>query len=66
MYAQAAASLAYIRQITFVTCQLVDSPFTVGWFVLVFGWFNQFGYGVAAFIYYPDICVSEYVSNLAY
>jgi len=29
-YAQAAASLAYIRQITCVTCQLVDSTFTVG------------------------------------
>ena len=27
MYVQAAASLSYIRQITRVTCQLVDSPF---------------------------------------
>ena len=38
---QGASSLAYIRQITCVTCQLVDSPFTVGrvcggfWAVLI-------------------------------
>jgi len=65
-YAQAAASLAYVRQITCVTCQLVDSPLTVGQGVVVSGRFNQFGYGVAAFICYPDVCVSEYVSDLAY
>ena len=47
MYVQAAASLAYIRQITRVTCQLVDSPFTV----VVSGRFNQVGYGVVAFIF---------------
>ena len=29
-YVQGAASLAYIRQITYVTCQFVDSPFTLG------------------------------------
>jgi len=65
-YVQAAASLAYIQQITCVTCQLVDSPFTVGRGVVVSGQFNQVGYGVAAFICYTDVCVSEYVSELAY
>ena len=64
-YAQAAASLAYIRQITCVTCQLVDSPFTAGRSVVVSGRFNEVGYGVAAFICYPDVCVYEYVSDLA-
>jgi len=49
-YAQAAASLAYIRQITHVTCQLVDSPFIVGWCV-VSGWFYPISYSVAAFIF---------------
>ena len=62
-YVQATASLAYIRQIT---CQLVDSPFTVGQGALVSVRFNQVGYGVAAFICYPDVCVSEYVCDLAY
>ena len=65
-YVQAAASLAYIRQITRVTFQLVDSPFTMGWVVVVSGQFNQVGYGVAAFICYPDVCVSEYVFDLEY
>jgi len=65
-YAHAAASLAYIRQITCVTCQLVDSPFTVGRGVVVSGRFSQIGYGVVAFICYPDVRVSEYVSDLAY
>jgi len=36
-YVQAVASLAYIRQITCVTCQLVDSPFTVDWVWLSLG-----------------------------
>jgi len=61
-YAQAVASLAYIRQITCVTCQLVDSTFIVGWGVMVSGPFNQVGCGVAAFIYSSDVCVSEYIS----
>ena len=65
-YVQAVASLAYTRQITCVTCRLVDSPFIVGRDVVVFGQFNQVGYGVAAFICYSDVCVSEYVSDLAY
>ena len=65
-YAQAAASLAYIRQITCVACQYVDSPFTVGQGVVVSGWFNQVDYGFVAFICYSDVCVSEYVSDLAY
>jgi len=65
-YAQAATGLAYIRQITCVTCQLVHSPFTVGRGVVVSGRFNQVGYGVAAFICYPDACISEHVSDLAY
>jgi len=64
-YVKAVASLAYIRQITCVTCQLVDSPFTVGRGI-VSGRFNQVGYGVVAFICYPDVCVSEYVCDLAY
>jgi hypothetical protein len=55
MYVQGAPSLAYIRQITCVTCQLVDSPFTVGQGVMVSGQFNQVGYGVAVFICYPDV-----------
>jgi len=38
-----------------VTCQLVYSPFTVGWDVVVSGRFNQVGYGVAAFICYSDV-----------
>ena len=58
-YVQAAASVAYIRQITCVTCQMVDSPFTVGRGVVVSGRFRQVGYGVAAFICYSDVCVSE-------
>ena len=66
MYAQAAASLAYIQQITCVTCQLVYFTFTVGRDVVVSGRFNHVGYGVAAFICYSVICASEYVSNLAY
>jgi len=49
-----------------VTCQLVDSPFTVGRGVVVSGRFNQVDYGVAAFICYPHVCVSEYVCNLVY
>ena len=65
-YAQAAASLAYIRQITCVTCQLVYSSFTVGRDVVASARFIQVGYGVAAFICYSDVCVSEYVNNLAY
>ena len=65
-YVQGAASLANIRQITCVTCQLVDSPFTVGQGVVVSGRFNWVGYGVVAFICYPDVCVSEYVCDLAY
>jgi len=44
----------------------VDSPFTVGRGVVVCGQFNQVVCGVAAFICYPDVCVSEYVSDLAY
>jgi len=43
-----------------------DSPFTVGRGVVVSGQFNQVGYGVTAFICYPDFWVSEYVSDLAY
>jgi len=66
MYAEAVASLAYIRQITCVTCQLVDSLFTVGRGVLVSGRFDQVGYGVAVFICYPDVLASEYVGDLAY
>jgi len=65
-YVQAAASLAYIRQITRVTYQLLDSPSTVGRGVAVSGRFNQVGYGVAAFICYPYVCFSEYVCDLAY
>jgi len=65
-YAQAAVSLTYIRQITYVTCPLVYSPFAMGRGVVVCGRFNQVGYVVAAFICYPDVCVSEYVSDLAY
>jgi len=65
-YVQAVASLAYIRQITRVACQLVDSQFTVGRCVVVSGQFNQVGYGVVAFICYSYVCVSEYVSDFAY
>ena len=54
-YVQATASLANIRRITCVACQLVDSPFIVGRGVVVSGWFNQVGYGAVAFICYPDI-----------
>ena len=65
-YVQATASLAHIRQIARVTCQLVDFPFIVGRGAVVSGWFNQVGYGAAAFICYPDVCVTEYVCDLAY
>jgi len=41
-------------------------PFTVGRGVVVSGRFSQVGYGVASFISYSDVCVSEYVSDLAY
>ena len=34
--------------------------------VEVSGWFRQVGYGVAAFIRYLDVCVSEYISDLTY
>ena len=34
--------------------------------VVVSGRFNQVGYGVAAFICCPDVCVSEYVCDLVY
>jgi len=33
---------------------------------VVSGRFYRVGYGVAAFICYPDVCVSEYVCDLAY
>ena len=59
------ASLAYIRQITRVTCQFVDSPFIVGWCV-VSGWIYPVSYGVAAFICYPYVYVSEQVRDLVY
>ena len=65
-YVQGAASLAYIQQITRVTCQLVDSPFTVGRGVVVSGRFKQVCYDVVTFICYPDVCVSEYVCDLVY
>ena len=61
MYVQAMASLAHIRQITCVACPLADSPFIVGWGTVVCGWFIQVGYCAAAFIRYPDVCVTEYV-----
>ena len=63
-YGQAAANLAYIRQITRVTCQLVDFPFTVGRGVVVSGRFNQVGYVVVAFICYPDVCGCSSESEL--
>ena len=59
------ASLAHIRQIARVTCQLVDSPLLVGWGV-VSGWFYPVSYSVAAFICYPHVCVSEQTRDLAY
>ena len=65
-YVQATASLDHIRQITCIACQLVDSPFVVGRGAVVSGWFNQVGYGAAAFKCYPDVCVTEYVCDLAY
>jgi hypothetical protein len=65
-YVQATASLAHIRETTCVAFQLVDYPFIVGWGAVVSGWFNQVGYGAAAFMCYPDVCVSEYVCDLAY
>ena len=34
--------------------------------VEVSGWFRQVGYGVAAFIRYLDVCVSEYIGDLTY
>ena len=37
----------------------------VGWGV-VSGWFYPVSYGVAAFICYPYVCVSEQVRDLAY
>jgi len=37
----------------------------VGWCV-VSGWFYPVSYGVAAFICYPYVCVSEQVRDLAY
>ena len=64
-YAQAAASLAYIRQITRGTCQLIGSPFIVGWCV-VSVWFYPVSYYVAAFICYLYVCVSEQDLDLAY
>jgi len=64
-YVQATASLAHIRQITCVACQLVDSPFILGWGAVVSGWFNQVGCGAVAFICYPDVCVTEYVGDPA-
>ena len=42
-----------------LTCQLIDSPLIVGWDV-VCGWFYPVSYGVAAFICYPYVCVSEH------
>ena len=53
-----------LNELLCVTHQLVDSPFTVGRGVVVSGQFNQVGYGVAAFICYPDVCISEYVCVL--
>ena len=41
-------------------------PIYCGGDVVVSGWFNQVGYGVAVFICYSDVCISEYVSDLAY
>ena len=48
-----------------LTCQLIDSPLIVGWDV-VCGWFYPVSYGVAAFVCYPYVCVSEQVRDLAY
>ena len=45
--------------------KLVDSPLIVGWGV-VSGWFYQVSYGVAAFIFYLYVCVSEQVRDVAY
>jgi len=44
---------------------LVDSPLIVGWGV-VSGWFYPVSYGVAAFICYLYVCVSEQVRDLSH
>jgi len=41
-------------------------PFIVGRGVVVFRRFDPVGYGISAFECYLDICVSEYVCDLAY
>jgi hypothetical protein len=38
----------------------------VGRGAVVSGCFNQVGYGVVAFICYSDVCVPEYICDLAY
>ena len=49
-----------------VTCQLINTPFIVGWGVVVFWRFDPVGYGISAFECYLDICVPEYVCDHLY
>ena len=56
-YVQATASLAYVRQVARVTCQLINSPFIVGRSVVVSSRFDHVGYGIAASECYLDIYV---------
>jgi len=59
MYAQATACLSNI-QVACVACQLINTPFIVGWGVVVFRRFVLVGYGISAFECHLDICVPEH------
>ena len=50
----------------FVTCQLINTPFIVERGVVVCRRFDPVGHGISSFECYLDICVSEYVCDLAY
>ena len=63
---QATVCLTYVRQVACVVCQLINSPFFVGRNVVVFWRFDPLGYGISASECYLNVCVSEYVCDLAY
>jgi hypothetical protein len=65
-YVQTTACLSYIRSAACVTFYLINSPFFMGWNVVVLGGSDYFGYGVSASESYPDVCVFEYVCDFAY
>ena len=65
-YAQTTACWSYIRSAACVAFYLINSPFIMGRNVVVLGGSDDFGYGISASESYPNVCVFEYVCDLAY